>query len=65
MNCIHHYVIEPPHPGLLTGVCKHCGDVRQWPAAPGEDVSRFKKFTTASLPTELFVADVRVRKRVI
>lgn len=29
-RCIHHWIIEPPMGATSTGICKHCGEEREF-----------------------------------
>ncbi len=59
---IHHWLIESPHPGMLTGTCKFCKAVKQWPSSP-EETGWSKTFNMTSAPAPLYVQGKNVRDR--
>lgn len=37
MSCVHHWVIDPPNGPTSVGVCKNCGEEREFPNAEPEN----------------------------
>ena len=55
----HAYVIETPHGATVKGVCKRCGDKREWPATLPE------KWGLGAMGANTKGGDVRTAKTIL
>lgn len=49
MDCVHHWLIPSPGQGE-TGICKKCGDAREFPVKKSEWVSSYGWVLRADMP---------------